>query len=291
MLNFYDYVANSKYFKTFKVSDLLVVEYKCPLPGEKVTFWTHYNYFAYILSGVTKYSTGNNEYIVQNGDGIFVRKGSYIGQRHGSGDYCALIIFVSDDLIQKVIDKYTGMLTSFGRQSNTEPHDAIISLNLDNALTGYFHSVLSYFSMDVAPPDELLKVKVEELLLNILTSGQNRSLALCLRHIRENGKVCLRDVMETSFLYPMSMAEYARLCGRSLSTFKSDFQETYKTTPGKWLIRKRLQHGKLLIESTDDPVNDIAFKSGFKNTAHFVKVFKDEYGMPPNQYRAKALVS
>jgi AraC-like DNA-binding protein len=34
-------------------------------------------------------------------------------------------------------------------------------------------------------------------------------------------------------------------------------------------------------------VGHIAFGSGFKNTTHFVKVFKDAYGMPPLQYRLK----
>jgi AraC-like DNA-binding protein len=158
---------------------------------------------------------------------------------------------------------------------------------VDESLSAYFHSVLSYFPRAVAPPDELLKVKVEELLLNILTSGNNQSLAYCLGGIRENGKVPLRDVMESSFMYPMSLEEYARLCGRSLSTFKSVFYAIYNTSPGKWLIRARLQYARILMETAEDSVNDIAFKSGFKNTAHFVTVFKDAYGMPPLQYRLK----
>lgn len=290
MLNFYDYITNSKYFKTFKVNDLLVVEYKCRLGGDRVAFWTHCSYFAYILSGETKYSDGRTEWLVRSGDAMFVRKGAYVAQQHGAGNYCALMMFVTDDFIQKVADKYAAVQQSTPG-SLRDKNDSIFPLTVDESLSTYFHSVLSYFPRESAPPDELLKVKAEELLLNIFTGGSNRSLACCLRGIRENGKVSLREVMEKSFMYPMSLEEYARLCARSLSTFKADFHEIYKTSPGKWLIRTRLQYARILMETTDDSVNDIAFRSGFKNTAHFVKVFKDAYGMPPLQYRLKEVVA
>jgi AraC family transcriptional regulator, exoenzyme S synthesis regulatory protein ExsA len=288
MLNIYDYITNSKYFKTFKVNDLLIVEYKCIIPGDHIPFWTHNNYFAYILSGETSYSSANSKLSVRQGDAMFVKKGTYLARPHGKGDYCAVIIFISDDFIQKVTDRLlaTPNRSSTGRLSATYD-TSIFSLAVDESLFSYFHSVLSYFRREVPPSEELLKVKAEELLLNILTGSRNQALAAYLRSIRECGKVSLRDVMETSFMYPMSLEEYARLCARSLSTFKSDFYETYKTTPGKWLIQARLQYARALIETTDESVNDIAFKSGFKNTAHFVKVFKEAFGVPPLQYRLK----
>jgi len=288
MLNVYDYIANSKFFKTFKVNDLLIVEYKCLIPSGPLPFWTHNNYFAYILSGETKYSSANTKLSMRQGDAMFVKKGTYVAQRYGTGDYCAVIIFVSDDFIKKVTER---LLATPNRSATGRPlpsNDAsIFSLDVDESLSAYFHSVLSYFRKEMPPSEELLKVKVEELLLNILTGSQNQALAAYLRSIRECGKVSLRDVMETSFMYPMSLEEYARLCARSLSTFKSDFYETYKTSPGKWLIQARVQYARALVETTDESVNDIAFKSGFKNTAHFVKVFKDAFGVPPLQYRLK----
>lgn len=166
-----------------------------------------------------------------------------------------------------------------------EGQDSVFPLHVDESLTTYFHSLLSYFSKDVSPMPELLKIKFEELLLNVMTSPRHQSLSRSLRSIQECGRISIRSVMETSFMYNMSLEEYARLCARSLSAFKAEFFEIYRTTPGRWLIRTRTQFSKLLIESTSDSINDIACKSGFKNTAHFVKVFRDTYGMPPLQYR------
>lgn len=290
MLNVYDYIANSRCYKTFKVDDLLFVEYKCAIRQDAISYWTHNNYFAYLLSGETRYVGARQECVLHEGEAIFIRKGTYVAERNGPGEYCALFIFVPDDFIKRVMEKYaaTANAVTFARRSEPET-EPMFPLRIDDSLAAYFHSVLGYFRRDVAPGGDLLRIKFEELLLNILTGPQNQSLAQCLCGIRECGKVSLRDVMETSFMFPMSLNEYARLCARSLSSFKSDFYEIYKTSPGKWLITARLQYAKALLETGDESVNDIGFKSGFKNTAHFVKVFKEAYGMPPHQYRLNLL--
>jgi transcriptional regulator GlxA family with amidase domain len=91
--------------------------------------------------------------------------------------------------------------------------------------------------------------------------------------------------MEKYFMHPLSLNDYARLCARSLSSFKADFFDTFKTSPGKWLMTKRLEHARLLIETTEAPVSEVAANAGFKNTSHFVRIFKETYGRPPLQYR------
>ena len=133
-------------------------------------------------------------------------------------------------------------------------------------------------------------IKFEELIVNILTSPDNDELSANLLSIRKNDKVCIRETMEKYFMHPLSLNEYARLCARSLSSFKADFFDTFKTSPGKWLMTKRLEHARLLIETTEAPVTEVAAKAGFKNTSHFVRIFKDTYGKPPLQYRQVRLV-
>ena len=286
MLNVYDYIEDTRLFKTFKVNDLLFVEYRCLFKDLRIPYWTHNNYFTFVLHGDSKYSNGNKEYVLHKGDALFVRRGAYVSHGHGKEAYCALLIFVSDDFIKTVLDKYP-MPQMPKANASTEGGDAIIRLQMDESLTAYFHSVLSYFPKDISPSPELLKIKFEELLLSIMTGNRNGSLATCLREIHQSGKISLRHVMETSFMYSMGLDEYARLCGRSLSVFKTEFFETFKTTPGRWLINARVQYARILLETTNESINEVAFKSGFKNTTHFVKVFKIAYGVPPLQYRLR----
>ncbi len=288
MLNFYDYVANSKYYKTFKVDDLLMAEYKCLLQGDRVFFWTHTNFFAFILSGEIKYFHGDREHVAKQGESMFVRKGAYVASQHGAGDYCALIIFLTDEFIQGVVSKYRSVA---GKHQAEQVHgnESIFLVPVDESLSAYFQSLLSYFGKDTPPGQELLRLKFEEAILNILTNRQNPALANCMSSMKDCGKIPIREVMERSFMLPMSLDEYARLAARSLSAFKADFKEVYGMSPGKWVIRARIQYARQLIETSGDSVGDIAGKSGFKNTTHFVKVFKETYGTSPLQHRLRTV--
>ena len=42
-------------------------------------------------------------------------------------------------------------------------------------------------------------------------------------------------------------------------------------------------------KTRDYPINEIAYMSGFKSAAHFSRMFKATYGMPPREYRAQRL--
>ncbi len=287
MTDVYDFVTNSNLFKKFEVNDLLFVEYKCLFPENKVAYWTSSNYFIYVLGGRKRYVSGDNEYLIEVGEGIFIKRGVYVAERFDNEDFCALVIFVPDSFIESVTKKYAGLHPAKQRPSTG---DSIIRLNMDGAFSSYFHSVLSYFPKSVSPPGELLVIKFEELILNILASPDNEELSAHLLSIRKNDKVCIREIMEKYFMHPLSLNDYARLCARSLSTFKADFFDTFKTSPGKWLMTKRLEYARLLVETTEAPVSEVAAKAGFKNTSHFVRIFKDTYGKPPLQYRQGRLV-
>ncbi len=90
---------------------------------------------------------------------------------------------------------------------------------------------------------------------------------------------------EENFHSNLGLDEFARLCGRSLSAFKRDFEELYNTTPGRWLLNRRLQHARLLIGSSSLSVSEIAFECGFENNSHFSRAFKEHFGAAPVNFR------
>lgn len=98
-------------------------------------------------------------------------------------------------------------------------------------------------------------------------------------------KLANKEIMEANFFSNFSLEEFARLCSRSLSTFKKEFSILYNTTPGKWLMEKRLAYSRFLLETTDNSVDEIHFESGFENRSHFDRVFKSKYGLSPSRFR------
>jgi len=99
-------------------------------------------------------------------------------------------------------------------------------------------------------------------------------------------KISVREVMEDNYFYNLRLDEFARLCGRSLSLFKSDFEKIYGMPPGKWLTEKRLERAKNLLENSNKNIDEIIFESGFKNQSHFGRIFKEKFGKPPLKYKS-----
>ena len=288
MVNLQDYIVESKLFKTFKVGDLLVVEYKCLVEDHQSDIWAHNNYFAYVLGGEKKWKTPANECKVGAGEALFVRKGVNTVYQYFDQPFFVIFIFISDDFIRKILSRYPKLVS--GSSNNYTVDDTLIPLTCNEILESFFQSINIYFAHHVAPRDEILKLKVEELILNILSQPGNHLLKQYFGNLPRSNKVDIKEIMNANYSRLLSMNEYARLCGRSLASFRRDFTEAFGDTPGKWLLKKRLEHGRFLLETTTDRVNEIVFASGFKNRSHFNKTFRDAYGIAPNEYRQQCLV-
>ncbi|UKM66545.1 alpha/beta fold hydrolase [Flavobacteriaceae bacterium GSB9] len=109
------------------------------------------------------------------------------------------------------------------------------------------------------------------------------------RNNKENKKlgIDLETVMSENFLYNLKVEEFAKLCGRSLSTFKRDFKAVYDTTPSKWIKTKRLDYSKKLLIESSLNINQICYECGFVNSSHYNKSFKEQFDITPLQFRVK----
>ncbi len=192
------------------------------------------------------------------------------------------MVFVPDHFIKSVIQKYKIALNT---KNSGNPTGTIIPLSTDKFLISYFHSLLAYFNLPEPPSGILMKIKFEELLVQIISNNLHASLQCCFREICASSRPSVREIMESNFTHNLSLAEFARLGARSLSSFKTEFKELYQTTPGKWLLEKRLDYSRYLLETTGKSIGEISFESGFKNNSHFIRVFKDKFQYSPWQYK------
>lgn len=284
MLRFYEFVSNHPTFKKIEVDELLFTTYDCPIEEAPLDYWTKESYFAYIVSGGVVWKTPDQEIIAKAGDAVFVNKGPHRVYKTPDKDFCALLIFIPDEFIKKVIQSHRINIKNepSGRLSGAM---SIISLELDELLSVYFMSVLNYFSQSVPPSKTLLKIRFEELIVNILTGTGNRPLVTLFEELCYDRKQSVKAVMEANFAFNFKTEEFAELCGRSVASFKRDFAKTYNISPGKWLKKRRVKYGKFLLETTDLNVNQIALESGFENTSHFIKSFKEIYKYPPLHFK------
>jgi AraC-like DNA-binding protein len=173
--------------------------------------------------------------------------------------------------------------------SGVEPVKSASRVENDTALFVFFQSMRLYFSGMEKPSEPLLRLKLKELIVGILTSGKNPSLAAYFKKIGESDAPSVGEIMEQNFRFNLSLEEYAKLCHRSLSSFKREFQTYFRESPGKWLLQKRLEYSAALLRHSKMNVTEVAFESGFEDVSHFSRTFKERFNAPPVAYRDKAV--
>jgi AraC family transcriptional regulator, exoenzyme S synthesis regulatory protein ExsA len=70
--------------------------------------------------------------------------------------------------------------------------------------------------------------------------------------------------------------------GKSLATFKRDFQKIFLKPPQKWLMAKRLLEAHFLIAPRNQKPSDEYIEVGFENLSHFSSSFKQMVGYNPS---------
>jgi AraC-like DNA-binding protein len=148
-------------------------------------------------------------------------------------------------------------------------------------LRSCFNSLLPYFDMEEAFPENIASLKITEAISILRTI--DKDIDGILANFEEPGKIGIVDFMEKNFMFNMSMEKFGYLSGRSLTTFKRDFKKAFNTTPQKWLTQKRLELAHYqFTENRKKPV-EVYYEVGFENLSHFSYVFKKHFGYAPTE--------
>jgi AraC-like DNA-binding protein len=287
MNNFYESVLqHPNYYRQFNCNESLITAFNCPLEARlmKTRFaklWTHYNYLFYVVDGRKIWHTAEGVYDVQKESCLFVRKGAFVLEQLMDVGFCVVLFFIPDDFICNTLND------KLGRQNHSgQHHKQVIPLETTEALKSFFLSMSSYFSQSKEPDQALLELKFRELILTIADNPRNSEmLSYFCSVLHEPRSVALQRLMSDNFRYNLKLEQLAKLSNRSLSTFKRDFQNTFHTTPGKWLLETRLLHARNLLHNSTKTISEILFESGFETPSHFSRAFKKKFAVSPSSIR------
>ncbi|MEK6154867.1 AraC family transcriptional regulator [Flavobacteriaceae bacterium 3-367] len=282
IVDIYQYFKEHPSFNKLVGDNFIFVEYKCPIDIEEFQLWTESHIITYVVSGKKDWITPNKTYELLAGDAIFVRKGVYVTKQYFEEDYCVMLFLINDDFIKKFMSENN---LSPGGSVQGREFEPVFRIDTSDSFQSLIESIFHYLKQGESLPERLVTIKFKELLFNIALNPKNRQLLQYFGSIQQRAKVDMEDTMLQNFQYDLSMEGFAKLCGRSLSTFKRDFKNRFNSTPSKWLNEKRLEYAKALLLGSDLSISEVCYESGFKNTSHFNRIFKDKYRLPPNQFK------
>lgn len=76
-----------------------------------------------------------------------------------------------------------------------------------------------------------------------------------------------------------------RACSRSARHVNRALRRCLGVSAGELIARRRLERAALRLADGDDPIRDIAARTGFRSLGHFYRAFGQRFGQTPRRYR------
>lgn len=159
--------------------------------------------------------------------------------------------------------------------------EAAILLEPNQIFQTFVESLMPYIEGTSELSKMIVNLKVKEAIMILLET--NPQLKDALFDFNEPGKIDLEAYMVAHYKFNVDIARFAYLTGRSLATFKRDFEKTFNTSPNRWLQQKRLEDAHYLLKEKGWKTSDVYMEVGFKDFSHFSFAFKKAYGVAPSR--------
>src|SRR5258706_1591360 len=233
--------------------------------------------FSYQLSGSLILNDGDKTYTLNEGDFRLCKRNhllKFIKQPGASGEFKTITIYFDQDTLRNFSEEYG--YTSERHENN----GALLQLKPDSLYKSYMESLMPYHQLNEDGNENLMTLKIKEAIFILLKV--NPELKDTLFDFSEPGKIDLEGFMKKNFHFNVDMKRFAYLTGRSLATFKRDFEKIFNNTPGRWLLQRRLQEAYYLIKEKGIAASDVYLDLGFEDLSHFSYTFKKQYGIAPS---------
>lgn len=197
------------------------------------------------------------------------------------GNFQSLSIYFNQETLKDFSLHYN---VSAEKSVRTGP---VINIKKTPVLRAYVHSLLEYNACNALENAAITDLKLKEGLVLLLET--NPELKNVLFDFTEPHKINLEEFMMRNYHFNVNLDRFAYLTGRSLATFKRDFQHHFRTSPRKWLQQRRLEQAHYLLTKEHMSANTIYLDVGFENLSHFSYAFKRRFGYAPSTLKTNDL--
>jgi AraC-like DNA-binding protein len=252
------------------------------------SMFLHENILIFVREGCLKLRYGKMEYQVVKDQIVLVKKDILIEFDAGLPRPDSLkneyIIFSVTPELLKEFTRFAEL-----RTSSAEDATAITVDIVDKQLLTYMDAIETFFCETTRIEDNLVKIKLFELLFYLSRSGSK--IMVQLLDLKEHYHSNITTTVEENLMNSLSLNQLAVLSGRSLSSFRRDFLAIYNMPPSEWIRQKRLEKARELLLNTTMPIADVCYTLGFENAAHFSRLFKSHFQSSPSNFRMSRQVA
>ncbi len=241
--------------------------------------------FIFFNSGSTKINAPYERKVLNKGDAVLLRCGTYFTELLPTLEqevYDILVFHLPREIIRQVYSEH------FPVSSKSNRETFIHQVDTSQILHEFIKGLQLYFDNPGLVTEQLLRLKIQELIHLLLKTRNIDTLNELFSDAFSPVEVSMKQVVYSHIFTDCSVSDLAMLCNMSPSTFKRQFSKVFNDTPSNFLKNKRLEKAKELLQHNHLSIGEIAFETCFYDTAHFTRSFRKKFGYSPTEYR-KAL--
>lgn len=236
-----------------------------------------------MLTGESHYFSNEGTFVMNEGTVCLMRRNQLFKKLKKAGPNGEPPSLISIFLDQKALHRYAAE-NDVTRQP-VYKGKAMIDLTGNVFLKAFFDSLLPYIDHPNKLTQKMAELKTYEAIELLLQADD--AYRKFLFDFQEPHKIDLETYMNHNYKYNIPLSSFAKLTGRSLSTFKRDFIKLFENTPEKWLQHKRLEQARYLLTHKAQRPSEVYLEVGFENLSHFSYAFKKEFGLTPSELMAQ----
>ncbi|OIQ97491.1 exoenzyme S synthesis regulatory protein ExsA [mine drainage metagenome] len=254
-------------------------------PFKKLTLLSDEACFVHIIEG--QYISVSEESVLKitAKESLLMKCGNYIAKMPVSANpkkYEMVAIHFLPEILKRI---YDNEIPSFLKNRSGNFNTGMVKITNELLLQKYVDGILFYFENPAIVTEELLILKLKELILLLNQTKDAPLVHQILSNLFSPATYSFKEIIEAHIFSGISIAELAELTNQSVSSFKRKFEKIYTESPAAYFKTKRLEKAAELLLISDLSINEIALECGFGSIAHFSKCFQQQYDLAPTKYR------
>ncbi|TJZ52528.1 helix-turn-helix transcriptional regulator [Sphingobacterium olei] len=239
--------------------------------------------FLYVKNGESTLKSPTENLNIRISESVLLKCGNYFADliQNSKQQQCEIYaIHLHSEILKEV---YKNEIPSFIKPEGKKSFAT--KIERQDVIVHFIESLDFYFQNPTLVNDELIKLKIKELVLLLLQTKNAENLFSLFAHLFTPRQASLKEIIRAHLFSNLTVGELATLSDRSLSAFKRDFESYFNDTPANYIKKQKLLKAIDLLIATDFSIAEICYKVGFSDTSHFTKLFKRKYNSSPAEYR------
>lgn len=241
--------------------------------------------FYYVVQGCADTITNTERVHLKSNEGMVMKCGTYLNEylETEGVEYCeAIAVHFYPEVLKMIYDKE---FPDFLLNANEIEPLRYEKFNANKTFKNYIDSLQFYFENPQLVSEELLKLKLKEIILLLAKTDQAQAIKRLIGNLFTKQEVDFKETIEANLFTNFSLDELAALTNLSLSSFKREFSKHYDISPARYIKQRKLEKAAKMLKTTSLRISDVAYDCGFSDLAHFSKSFQKQYNVPPSEYR------